>query len=597
MGEAPSDFAAGSASADECVIDGTGTAPGIAIGTAYCYDASAPTVRRDTIDPGEVDRELELLANAVQRAEQELETIRALTPEDLAADTDAIIEAQVLMLHDEDLLASLRSRIRDDCVSAGGAVQTVLSAHRARLEDSDDAYLRDRAGDLVDLEKRLLRSLRRGAIAANVDSHSVVVAQSLTATELLRFSRHRLLGCITAEGGTTSHVAIIAKALRVPVVVAEEAPAAVASGDLVIVDGGEGRLIVHPSSDTLDDYRRRQSERDVRPSMAESAPRPVETRDGRPITVRANVGVASELDVLAAYGAEGIGLLRTELFLLAEGGGTLAEERQAEAYRRVGEAAGAAGATVRLLDLGGDERVPQLHAGPREANPFLGWRGIRMLLDRPDDLLRPQVRALLRANRHAPLRMLVPMVTDIDEVHRTRAIVEEEADRLSAADVAHDPELPLGIMVEVPAAALRARAFAEAVDFLSIGTNDLTQYVLAVDRGNERVSARHDALHPAVLGLVQQTVEAGRATGTPVEVCGEVASDVQAVPILLGLGLSALSVAPQYLPAVQRIVRAVEHDEAQALAQASLAASDAASVRRRAREWVDAHVSSVSPEG
>jgi phosphotransferase system enzyme I (PtsI) len=596
MGDPPeAELSGASSSADECVIEGRGAAPGIAIGTAYRYDASAPEVRRATIDAEEVEAELELFANALQRAEQELETVRALAPDTLEADTDAIIEAQALMLRDEEFLQSVRRRVREHHESAGTAVKTVLSTHRERLEASDDEYLSDRTEDFEDLEKRLLRSLRRGKVAANMETHSVLVAPDLTATDLLRFSRHNLLGCVIANGGTTSHLSIVAKALHLPLLVGiGEAPTTVASGDLVILDGDEGQLLLHPSSSTLERYRQRQDERDTHPwESGDRANQPVVTTDGRAVTLRANVGLETELDLLEPYGAEGIGLLRTELFFLADGK-TLVEDRQAEVYRTVAETAGESGATIRLLDLGGDERLSRMHAGLREDNPFLGWRGLRMLLDRPDELLRPQLRALLRANRHGPLRMLLPMVTDLGEVRRVRAIVDEEADRLSEEGVPHDPDLPLGIVVEVPAAALQAHAFAEHVDFFSIGTNDLTQYVLAVDRGNDRVAARHDALHPAVLGLILRVVEAGRRTDRPVELCGEIASEVQAVPVLLGLGLDTLSVSPQYLSAVQRIVRAVSYEDTKALARECLQATDAETVRRRARDWVDAHVPSSS---
>ena len=583
------------ASAEEVVVDGGGAAPGIAVGTAYRYDASAPEVRRDVVEPEAVDAELELLENALQRARQELETVRALVPDALDADTDAIIEGQALMLRDDELRQALRQHIRETHESAGRAVKSVLKARRQRLEASDDEYMRERADDLDDLEKRLLRALRRGTVASNMETHSVLVAQTLTATDLLRFSRHSLLGCVTAGGGATSHVAVIAKALNLPLVAgAPEAVKAVSSGDAVIVDGDEGRVLVHPRESTLEQYRARHEERDPVLETGDGLDWPVRTANGQVVRVRANVGVEAELDLLDAHGADGIGLFRTELFFLADGGGTLAEDHQAEVYRQVAEAGESAGATIRLLDLGGDERIPRIHAGPPEANPYLGWRGIRALLDRPDELLRPQLRALLRANRHGALRVLLPMVADLDEVKRVQRLLSEEADRLARNDVAHDPDLPLGIMVEVPAAALQVHAFAEHVDFFSIGTNDLTQYVLAADRGNDRVAGRHDALHPAVLGLIVRVVEAGRMAGCSVEICGEIAADVQAVPVLLGLGVDTLSVSPQHLPDVQRIIGAVRLADAKGLAREALDATDAETVRRRAREWVDTHMSSSS---
>ena len=586
------------ASAEERVLEGTGAAPGIAIGTAYCYDASVPDVRRRSIEEREVEAELDLLSTALERAEQELETIQAFAPDALEVDTEAILEAQALMLRDEEFLQAIRGRVREEQASAGRAVTEVLEAQREKLKQSDDPYFRDRTEDFVDLEKRILRCLRRGKVAASIETHSIVVAEELTATDLLRFSRHNLLGCVTAVGGATSHLSIVAKALNLPLLVgAPDAVEAVHSGALVVLDGDEGRLVLNPEPETLDQYRQRQKEREAQAWAGDIRfDEPVRTADGRSVTLRANIGLETELELLAPYGADGVGLLRTELFFLAEGGGSLSEDHQAEIYQSVAEATGEDGATIRLLDLGGDDRLPQLRAGPREDNPFLGWRGIRVLLDRPDELLRPQLRALLRANRHGELRVLLPMVTDLDEVRRTQSLLDEEADRLAAKGIPSDPDLPLGIVVEVPAAALQAHAFAEHVDFFSIGTNDLTQYTLAVDRGNDRVATRHSALHPAVLGLILRTVEAGRMSGCPVEVCGEVAADVQAVPLLLGLGVDTLSVSPQYLPAVQRMVRAVSYADTKSLARWALEATDAETVRDRIQEWVDTHVSSI-PQG
>jgi phosphotransferase system enzyme I (PtsI) len=310
------------------------------------------------------------------------------------------------------------------------------------------------------------------------------------------------------------------------------------------------------------------------------------TADGHAVTLRANVEFGETLDTLDRYGGEGIGLMRTEMLFLGENGEALDEEKQTEVYRRAAEVTGAHGATIRLLDLGGDKL---LSLPRREDNPFLGWRGIRMLLDRPDTLLRPQIRALLRANAHGTLRVLLPMVAQLDEVQRVRKILTEEADRLEAEGIEHDADLPLGIMVEVPAVALQAQQFAEAADFLSVGTNDLTQYVLAVDRGNDRVAGRYDALHPAVLQLLQRTVSAGQSADTPVTLCGEVAGDLHALPVLLGLGLRILSVSPPSLPMVKHGVSQTSLTEATELAEEVLAAPDAPTVRRAARDWCTRH--------
>ncbi len=570
----------------ERVVEGIGVAPGIAIGTVHRYQVDAPEVNRTHVADEEVEEEVALLAEALDRAEQELSKIRSVAEEQLETDEEAILQAQQMMLRDDEVLTRVRRRIREEHESAAHALSSVLREHRRRLETSADDYLRERAGDLQELETRLLQSLQRGKTAKTIEPNSIVVAERLTAAEVIRFGRHGMLGCVTSRGGETSHVSIIARALNVPAIAgAEEVTTVVSDHDPVILDGHTGRLIVHPSADTLKRYReqraRRQSLREEQDNRPEG---PTQTTDGQRITLRANVDFGETLDVLDRYGAEGIGLMRTEVFFLSGTGEPHGEDEQVEVYCKAAEAAGEHGATIRLFDLGGDKMLP---FAQEEGNPFLGWRGIRVLLDRAQDLLRPQIRALLRANREGRIRVLLPMVTHLDEVHRVRAIVEEEAESLSAEGIPHDPDLSLGVMVEVPAVALQASLFADAADFLSIGTNDLTQYVLAVDRGNDRVADRYDALHPAVLELIQRTVTAGRATETPVALCGEVAGDVYALPILLGLGLDTLSVSPPYLPAVKHIVAQTPLAEAEALADEVLAAPDAGTVRRRSREWCD----------
>lgn len=575
----------------ERVVEGIGVAPGISIGTVHRYHVDAPEVDRTHVAEEDVEEELALFADALDRVEQEFSKIRSVAEEQLETDEEAILQAQQMMLRDDEVLACVRRRIREEHESAAYALSSVLREHRRRLETSADDYLRERAGDLKELETRLLQSLQRGRTAQTIEPNSIVVAERLTAADVIRFGRHGMLGCVTSRGGETSHVSIIARALNVPAIAgAEGVTTAVSDHDPVILDGHTGRLIVHPSAETLERYReqraRRQSLREAQDDRPEG---PTHTTDGQRITLRANVDFGETLDVLDRYGAEGIGLMRTEVFFLSGTGEPLAEDEQVDVYCKAAEAAGEHGATIRLFDLGGDKMLP---FAQEEGNPFLGWRGIRVLLDRAQDLLRPQIRALLRANREGRIRVLLPMVTHLDEVHRVRSIVEEEAESLSAEGIPHDPDLSLGVMVEVPAVALQASLFAEAVDFLSIGTNDLTQYVLAVDRGNDRVADRYDALHPAVLELIQRSVKAGRATGTPVALCGEVAGDVYALPILLGLGIDTLSVSPPYLPAVKHIVAQTSLTEAEALADEVLAAPDAGTVRRRSREWCDGQYAS-----
>jgi phosphotransferase system enzyme I (PtsI) len=570
--------------AGERVLRGTGVAPGVAIGHACLYAEAPSDAGPKAVDPAATDAEIEVLDQALDRAAQDLERTITLAREKLGEESVAILEAQKMMVRDEELVADVRRRIRDNREGAGRAVRAVLQAYRRRLEESGDEYLRERASDLTDVRDRILRALRRGRFARSIDPETVVVADTLGAADLVRFSQQGALGCATDRGGQTSHVSIIARALGVPAVVGvQEASRVVRPGDTVVVDGLEGRLVVRPTDETLAHYRglRDRYERLVR-TEGEMAALPAETADGETVSLEANVEFDRELDLLKRYGAEGIGLLRTEMLFLMDRRADLSEDRQVAAYRRAAAAARPGPATVRLLDLGGDKMLPLAH---REQNPFLGWRGIRVLLDRPE-ILRPQLRALLRAGADHRVRALAPMVTHLDEVEGLRCAVAEEADRLARAGVRHEPDLPIGIMVETPAVALQAGRFAREADFFSIGTNDLTQYVLAVDRGNDLVGRRYDALHPAVLDLVARTVEAGREAGIPVTLCGELASDPVATPLLLGLGLRSLSASPTYLPAVKRMVRRTPLDAARALAAEARGAPDAAAVRRHAQAWI-----------
>jgi len=578
-----------SSSPGEQVIEGTGASPGIAMGRVCRYAATPPDVERTHVAPDEVESELALLDEALSRAQEDLARVRSVAEDRLGPDGTAIFEAQALMLDDDELLRTVRERIRDDHESAAHALTSVLQQHRERLAESDDAYLQERTNDLHDLEARLLRALQRGKTADTISPDSIVVAERLTAADIIRFSQDGMRGCVTTHGGATSHAAIIARALNVPAVVgAEGATEAVAARARAIVDGRRGRLIVQPTPATVGHYEREDEGGGPAAGQDPLPDASVETADGRCVTLQANVDFEETLDRVEEHGDLGIGLMRTELFFLGHGPDSLTEEKQVGVYRRAAATTGEHGATIRLLDLGGDKLLP---GAEREENPFLGWRGIRVLLDRADDLLRPQVRALLRANAHGSLRVLLPMVTYLDEVRRVRAVIREEADHLSAHGVEHDADLPLGVMVEVPAVALQAQKFATVADFLSIGTNDLTQFVLAVDRGNERVADRFDALHPTVLDLIRRVVQAaGRAADTPVTLCGEVAGDVVAVPILLGLGVRTLSVAPPSLPAVHRVARKVSHAATEDLARSVCTAPDPAAVRRQARDWLCEHV-------
>ena len=575
----------GEADHAEQVFRGIGVSPGIAIGPAYLYARSDFKIKRRAIDEADVHEEVARFKRAVEKSEYELNKIASVAQEKLGAESAGIFEAQALMLRDSAVYDAVIDRIRQDRFGADYALRAVIDQHRQVLKASESAYLRERASDLLDLQDRIVRHLRRGTILSRVDPDAIVVAEKLTAADIVLFSRRNILGCAMDFGGATSHVSIMARALGVPSVVSMHGiTGALEHGRPVILDGLQGLVIADPSPETLADYRARQARYErILEEQKELVPLPPETLDGHRVTLRANLEFHEELRLLDEYGAEGIGLFRTEILVLMRGRASLSEEEQFRIYKRVVEEVGAAGTTFRMLDLGGDKMLPLAH---REHNPFLGWRGIRVLLDKPD-LLLPQLRAILRASAYGDVRLLLPMVMAVSEVRRFRAVLEEVKAELREADVPFDEGVPLGIMIEVPAAALMAAHFASDVDFFSIGTNDLTQYVLAVDRGNDLVADRFDELHPAVLALIRQTVEAAHAAGISVGLCGELAANPRATPILVGLGVDELSASPAYLPEIKRIIRSMCLDEAQALAARALQAESADAVEAMVEAWLE----------
>lgn len=569
------------------VLHGIGVSPGIAIAPAYLYARTAFSVEQREIAPEAVEDELDRFEGAVLKSERDLRKVYELAREKLGEESAQIFEALMLILRDEALYQAVVDAIRKERHNADYSVMQVMTQHRQRMEASDNEYLRDRAQDLLDVQNRIITHLRRGKYLSAIEHGTIVVSENLTAADLLLFSRRGIFGAALDHGGATSHVSIMARALGIPAVVSlHSITHVVQDADVVIIDGSAGRVIVNPDEETLTTYRTREERyRRLIQEQKQLAPLAAETLDRHRVCLRANVEFMEELDVWDDYGPEGIGLLRTEVFLLMKGQMTLDEDQQFLSFKQVVQAVAPETTTFRLLDLGGDKMLPVAH---RENNPFLGWRGIRILLDKPE-LLIPQVRALLRASAYGPMRLLVPMVTTIEEVRRFRKILASVKRDLTREGYPFDDAIPLGIMVEVPAVALMADQFASEVDFLSIGTNDLTQYTLAVDRGNDLVADLYHEVHPAILALIKHTIEAGNRHGIPVGLCGEMGGKPRVVPILVGLGIHELSASPSYLPEVKRVIRAMKFSEAKALAGRALEASDAREVAALLNAWFEEH--------
>lgn len=576
-------------SSEERVFEAVGVSPGIAIGPIYRYQRASEEVEPGHIEARDVEDECERFEKAVQRSERDLQKIASVAREKLGEESAAIFEAQSLILRDEAVYSSVARRIEHHLEQADYAVVQVMSKHRQLLQASESEYLRERANDLQDVQDRIIRHLRRVKILSRISESTIVVAENLTAADIILFSRRGILGCATDYGGPTSHVSIMARALGVPAVVGlHTLSKEVCSGSTIIVDGVEGKIIVHPTAQTLRRYQHRQERySQLLLEQKELVALPAITLDDHRVKLCANLEFEDELRQVEEYGAEGIGLFRTEMLFLVQGRVAFSEDGLYRVYKRIVENVAPGVVTFRLLDLGGDKMLPMGH---REHNPFLGWRGVRVLLDKVEELLLPQLRAILRAGAYGNARILIPMVATLDELAQMQRHVETAKRQVAAAGQPYAAEMPLGIMVEVPSVALLAEQFAQVCDFFSIGTNDLTQYTLAVDRGNDLVAKTYRELHPAVLHLIQKTVEAAHKHGITVSCCGELAANPHGTIALTGLGVDELSAAPIYLPQIKRVLRALRLSEAQQLAQHALRASNAEAVEAIMDGWLDTHI-------
>lgn len=554
------------------IIRGIAAAPGIAIGPVFQW--RPPQTKAVALAPSSgATVEKERLTTALALAERQIAALAAEMEKRTGAEEAAIFDAHRELLQDPDLLEAVQTRI-DAGESAAAAWQAATTAQAEIMAGLDNPLLAARAADLRDVGGRVFGLLLGETTAApTLPNHPVVlVAEDLSPSDTAALDKSRVLGFGTAAGGPTAHSAIIARALGIPAVVsAGEALLRLADGTPVILDGSAGRVHIDPDAEALAKAKVAQgAARAAAEAAAAMSADPAITRDGHRVEVVANVGGAAEAQQAFEAGAEGVGLLRTE-FLFLKREEPPGDEEQYEVYRDIVMALGGQPVIARTLDIGGDKPLPYIKVEP-EANPFLGERGIRLCLARPE-LLEQQVRALLRAAAHGPIRIMFPMVSDVSEFRAARALVQRIAAEMGA------PQVELGIMVEVPSAALMADAFARDADFFSIGTNDLTQYTLAIDRMHPSLARMADGLHPAVLRLIAETVRGAKRAGKWVGVCGELGSDVQAVPILVGLGVAELSVT---VPAVARVkaqIRELNLAEAEQLAARALACATAAEVR------------------
>jgi phosphotransferase system enzyme I (PtsI) len=548
----------------EITIHGIGAAPGIAVGPAYLYSKTIPHVEMKQIGPDETESELERLRTAVARSEKELQKILAFAELKLGARNAKIFEAQIMILGDGILMGTIEGRIRDELRNAEYVVFDEIGKYKKLMLAAQDEYMHERAHDVEDVMNRIIRNIQDQKLFSRLEGESIIVAESLTPADTVIFSRNQILGYATDLGGVTSHAAIISRSLKLPAVVGLRlATRHVETGDLLAIDGYAGTLIIRPDRTTLDALQQKAARfREFEELLHGIADLSAETPDHRKIELSSNIEFPEEVEFCLAQGSAGIGLYRTESQLLAKGTYPM-EDEQYEVYEEVATAVFPHPVIFRTFDIGGDKVLPD---STLEQNPFLGWRGIRVMLDRPE-LFLTQLRAILRASSRKNVRIMFPMVSKLREVHLARGFLEQAKKDLRARSLPYDEEIKIGVMVEVPSAAIIADVLAAEVDFLSIGTNDLIQYLLAVDRDNSSVSQLYQQFNPAVIRTLKMIIDAGHKRHVWIGMCGEMAGDPIATVLLVGLGIDELSVNPASLPEIKKIIRSVKYRDARRVAE------------------------------
>jgi phosphotransferase system enzyme I (PtsI) len=561
------------------LLSGIPASPGIAVAPAFLLaaeDASAVPVR--PIAASEVAAEWERFLAAADKARADVTALRDKARIEAGEEQAAIFESHLLMIDDPDLHERMERSLGTSLVNVERVLVDIEREFADKLGQAEDASLRERVTDIQDVSRRILGYLleRERPSLADLEEDVVLVARDLLPSDMISMNRERVKAVVTETGGRTSHVAILARAFEIPAVLGVAGALSKLRGaKLVAVDGDRGIVVADPDEAAL-----------ARSAAARSAAAaqlheldalrdlPAATTDGALVLVKANIEVPEEADTVLAHGADGIGLFRSEFLFL--GGHVPDEEEQFHAYKRVIEAMKGRPVTIRTLDIGGDKVLPELGAQD-EKNPLLGWRAIRFCLSR-EDIFKTQLRAILRAAVFGETRIMFPMIATVDELERALVVVDAARSECLAQGQEVALELPIGIMIEIPGAAMMSDILARKADFFSIGTNDLIQYTMAVDRGNEKVAYLHEPYHPAVLRLVQRTIENGKAAGIPVGMCGEMAADPMSAVVLLGLGLDEFSMSSAAVPAVKRAIRSTSLADAKAVAKAAMALSSSAEV-------------------
>ncbi len=571
-----------SASSVEIKMKGISASKGYAIGPAYIFKRNAIEVDTRIISKEEIESELEKLKASLEKSEKELRKISSITSHKLGEEFSAIFEAHIMMLYDQQIISEIRKNIADKLICAEESTNRIFDINIDMLRASNDAYLSQRADDLVDVKFRIIRNLQRGKLLSRVDEQTIIISDNLTPADMILFSRQNILGISLDFGGVTSHVSLISRSLDIPLIIGlHKISSLVNQNDMVIIDGIEGVVIIRPTEKTLTKYRKKaEKHRLFCQTFMKGVEGSAVTLDGHDLSVVANIEFRDEIEDLKKYFLEGLGLFRTEHLFLSRGDFP-SEEDQIVYYSKLIKQVGELPVTIRAFDVGGDK---VLATSFREMNPFLGWRGIRILLDRPD-IFKAQVRAVLRASVGHNVKLMFPMVHNLSQVRQIKKLMSEIYKELDDKETPFQ-KVPIGVMIEVPSAVAMADEIAREVDFFSIGTNDLTQYTLAVDRGNDLISVLYKELEPAVIRLIHQTIKAGKKAKIPVSMCGELASNSLAVPLLIGLGLDEFSIVVSRAPEIKYIIHNIKYADCKILADEVLKLSTLEEVESHLRSWM-----------
>lgn len=566
---------------------GTGASAGIGIGRAVIVEEKELVIKRETVtDPA---AEIQRFKGALEVSMKQTEALAEDLGKRVGEKEAEILKGHIMLLSDPMLVGEIETNIQNECMNAEYAIESVCTMYADMFASMGDELMQQRATDMRDIKTRMQKVLLGVASVdiAALPAGSVIVAKDLTPSMTAGINPANVTGIITELGGRTSHSAILARALEIPAVVAlggilEQ----VKDGDMAVLDGTEGTVLINPDDAVLAEY---QNKRDAflkeKKDLEQYIGKPSVTKDGVSVELVGNIGKPEDVDKVLQYDGEGVGLFRTE-FLFMDRDSMPTEEEQFEAYRKVAVALDGKPVIIRTLDIGGDKEIPYMGL-EKDENPFLGYRAVRFCLDRKEDVYRPQLRALLRASAYGNIKIMVPLVTCIEEYRQVKALIHEIMAELDREGIAYNKNIQLGIMVETAAASLIADIFAKEVDFFSIGTNDLTQYTMSVDRGNDKVSYLYSTFNPAVLRSIKRIITCAREAGIMVGMCGEAASDPMMIPLLLAFGLNEFSMSPSAILRARKMVTQYDTRELQAVADKAMSFATTAEVENYMREFIN----------